>query len=421
MKNDKLYIFLTLSTKNIGGGQIYVYNKLKYFEALGWNVIVFQTNKFDKCIFKEKKMSEAYTFEELRYPPIYTNKRNRDIITNSIVSIIQSHITPNTGKIVLESTTPNCALWGEHIATIIRCKHIVYLLGESLRCAGYFDFFNFKLKRQELASIHKESLKKMFFPYRSISDEENVYINAGCFSLMMPSNIDCDQLDNFPIADYTIGYYGRIEKVHYNLWQDIISFAHNNSEKKINLIVLGCSNKQDEEKLKSFIMENPFVTQNLFIRILPSILPTPQKFFDICDVILSSAGCADIAFLQKKIVISINVESSMPIGVLGNTTFESTFSNQETKLNDLLTEILLQHKYTVTDDLIIKFNNIRKYDKAKEQFIDFAIGNNVSLDYFPISGNILLETKPLKGIICRIFGIRNLERLIYIYHKYLHF
>lgn len=383
---EKLYIFFTSSVVHVGGGQIYTAGKTHFLKSQGWKVIVFSSVLGD-VLLSELEQFKNNIISDLKYPPVYFSKWKIESVHELILKKIKAVEVSGFDKIVIESSDNTLAMWGEIIAERLQAKHVIYLLGEHLTVGEFFPFFNFKLERKELASIHKDSLKKMFRGYRSLENSESCGISAVAFMNVFPEDFEHPDLDNLPLSDYNISYFGRDVKLPLNVVKEVLQFAKLHTDKIFNFIILGYNKERRNDIEELFLQTKP---DNIHFFYLKTALPPPKSFFRKSDVILGSAGCASLAFLERNTVISIDVEKGTICGIMGIHTTETLYSevHVDIPLSQLLREILIEKRHKIQDRAFIRYEeelNSIKLESYKK-FMSF-IDNKISSEYYNILNN----------------------------------
>ena len=161
---------------------MYVRNKVDFETQKGYSVYVFSCVKKKVVIYDLKKYSD-FVFCELKLSPGSYTKKQRKRIVDKILNKINYQLDD---VVFVESNDIVMSLWGEIIAQITKGKHLVYLLNEnfSKNEKYYKQFFSFKLKRREIAGIHKTSLLKLFGGDNHILEEQLYWLPAMCMNVV---------------------------------------------------------------------------------------------------------------------------------------------------------------------------------------------------------------------------------------------
>lgn len=382
----KLYIFLAHTIGGLTGSATYVRNKMKWLQNNDWKVIVFDGTGANNApvVIEEFKQFENNRIKELYFNPSLFWRGNIRRILNRITSSI-----PQSDLVVIESNNLNLAMWGELLASKLNAKHIIYNLGEKdkIRSVEEFDFLSYKASNDELFCIAPKAVTQLFSKYQNNFIPENLYWNASNTAPI--EYYKFPPIDSLKKEDICIGYFGR-EKIYLgNVIDGIIKFALKHQEKKILLILLGVEELSDElaTKIKSLTNIDYFC-----IKAQPII---PKQFFDLCDIIVANAACARIAFNEGSKVITMNVETNEPLGILGFTTneisFESTNYKDGRKLDVLLDDVLITNSSMYIEPQLRLPQTTKGFD-YQESFVY----KKAKQSYDVLS---IIPTKNIKGII----------------------
>ena len=141
-----IYILMTMGIVGMGGGQMYVRNKLLYMESKGWKVYAYGGLPGEPIIH-ELKGEAARTSLVLTSAPFVYSKH---FVNDYVEKIISDCHIQEGDNVVVESGTAHMSYWGELIAERCNGKHICFLLDErndSLVQKEYIPYFYFKYKR----------------------------------------------------------------------------------------------------------------------------------------------------------------------------------------------------------------------------------------------------------------------------------
>lgn len=339
------YVFLTYSISGISGGPSYVSNKTKWLSERGWDVIVFDhygtIGKKGVIEMENLRQYERNRMMELFFPPSYFSSKQRERILRLLVDIIG-----RDDCYVVESNTPRLSLWGELLASRIGAKHLILEIGERLeiRSQQEFDYVSFKFNRNEWFAIKPQAVKLKFSNWRLISEEE---ANNHYFSASMGVTIEdvpIAELNGIQRADYNILSFGRRKPYFESLIDEVILFSGLCPDKRVNLVIMGAVDLKEREV--NAMNETP----NLHYFQIPPKRPVPKAVFEFSDVIVATAGCANLSFRNGYKTISMNAENGRPLGVMGYTTVNSVFSEETSQyaqnLSSLLKDILIKKMYS---------------------------------------------------------------------------
>lgn len=338
------YVFLTFTLDGVTGGQRYVNNKTQWLQERGWEVIVFDhrgdLSIKENVVLDNLKPYKNNRFYELFFPPSYFSKKQRDSFIEKMCAIIGE-----SDDYVVESNSSRLSFWGELLAERLHAKHIILDVNEhpDIRSKEEFEYYNYKFDRNEFYLISSKIVKSLFEGYRQISDEEAEGHMYSAIMNVIPQPIPMHEIDNLPEADYKILSFGRVKPYFDTLFDGIIKFASKYPQKKINFIIMGV------DTLDNRYMEMMDSCANLYYKLLPLMVVVPKAVFEYSDVVIATAGCANISFREGAKTISMNVETNQPLGVMGYTTINSVVNTNHEKnttdLPSLIEEILIERKY----------------------------------------------------------------------------
>lgn len=351
----KRYIFLTTTVRNVGGAQLYISRKKEWLESLGWVVDVYFYNEGDVKIQGLKKY-QSNCIKELSLPHYVLNTTCLNKIADKLRSVSKEIYT------IIESHTINLTLIGEEIAKIINAKHLAYWLSESFpaECLRYKNFFERKLEDNSLFGITDRSIPD-FLGYNNLTKNRGL-LAVGCFQSIV-ENIEFPFINNIKPVSYNILCLGRLDKpyVEYMITK-IIVFVRKYINKDFNLIFVGSS---ADISIETRIKDRISVLSNVNSYFLGYMFPIPKQLLQIADVVISSSGSALVAYRENIKTITIDANDWEPLGVLGFTTKNVLFRENEPKqkLEDLLENILIENKYTIKN---------KKYDIPIVDNLDYT-------------------------------------------------
>lgn len=314
------YIFIANTLASISGAPIYIRNKTRYLRKNHWTVVAMDcTNVFNNdIVLEELKIFKENRFYELLFPPSWYSRTNRERVIKKLLSVINCE---QNEECVIESLGLLLGQWGELLAKELKCKHIIFDIGENvvLKNRDIYSFAKQKYDRNELFGISPKTMSNLFKYFGVPSDVDKHYWKAGVINDV--ENIFVPQLDSLPKADFSIGYFGRRKMFVPYIFHQVSDFAYEHKELKINLIILGF----DKELIPGFINR-----PNLNVFYLGRLSPIPKLFYDYTDVVIATAGCASISYKYAKAVITMSAEEdNRAIGILGKTTNNTSFPDKE--------------------------------------------------------------------------------------------
>ena len=323
------YVFFTNSMGGYSGGPTYVRNKLIYLKDKGWEVQVFDGTGFSNINIEMEQLKEfaGNRYQELFYNPYWLREPRREKIISTIIEKIGTD-----DNIVIESNCPVMSIWGELISSRIGAKHLVYLISEKLKVSdsSLYQYYKYKAGRNELFSIGTNAYTNLFSKFENVSDANQHYWLA---SIYVPiEDVECEELNNVKRADYNIGHFGRWKGYFDEMFKGVADFANKHIDKSVNFILLGDAIISKE--LKNQLPSNVSMYQ------LNARQPIPKMFFDKTDVVIATAGCANISARYGAKVISMDVYNKTPLGVLGYNTLDANIRSDGNKYKKTLSETL---------------------------------------------------------------------------------
>lgn len=383
----KSYIFLTADIHPVGGMQIYVAGKAEYLKRQGWNIAMFfyGTNKGTCAYPVLNDYIEGGLLEFSRQPYEWT-KRIR-VNTLKKIEAMLKNIIDSSDEVIIESQTDITALWGELLAERIKAKHICLICNEKFRGHNKhyeenLDFFDFKHKRREMAGIHKESLKKLFEGYKEIDEKESYSFYAANGEPVQ--DVENDKISRLERQDWNICYIGRAKKEYVPIIiEDISKFARVHQEKRIQVVFVG----NQTERLELIDRELGKL-ENVTTTLLGDLVPIPRELFKKIDVVIAGSGCAECSVKEKVPTIVADADNFLANGVLGYTTFEIIFrenDNMQMHYDEALEQVLVEK---ITTKLPYKMTEKPKADFYYNQHLEFIKESDQTKEYFKLNKRI---------------------------------
>lgn len=335
----KKYVFLVKGIEDLTGAPRYVNNKCRYLKEQGWDVAVFWS--YDVSLAQLEHLipfdKKEYIVHELLFFPCWFTKRQQNKVIERII-----HQIGQAEQIVIESNKLQLGAWGEMIAQRLNAKHINFVTTEKIKIhnKATFDFCYAKLQRHEFFTINKAAVAHIFSKFVSIDHPENFYWSAS-------SGVEVEEypfpaFDSLPHADYTITSFGRRKGYFPYMLSELRLFFSQYHDKKFNVFFLGDLNNETEI-YESLSLDN--VHTIIFPKAVEMI---PLQVFTKSDVVIATAGCANIASKYGGKVISMDVNNNVPLGLLLYTTFDrNTYSGlyeNHLSLSEWLQTLLIDKK-----------------------------------------------------------------------------
>lgn len=401
----KRYLIFTGTIMNMGGAQMYISNKVKYMKSLGWNVEVFSGLQ-GRILLNNLQPYSSTVYTEMEWPPNYYNARKREQIINKIVTRINSAADD---EVVIESSTGHMAAWAELVASRIKAKHFCFLLDERFDFdKAFVDFFRFKTKRHELALINKKSAQLLF----GEATEDVSILAAACNNVI--EDIRDERFEAVPYQDfdYVVCSLGRLNKGYIPTVIDgFRSFALAHPEKKMAYIFIGDQPEFFTPDMRVVIREKFENVNNATVFQMGYVYPIPENFFEHVNAGVASAGSSRVLWNRNIPTISMDAKDGQPIGILGYTTTNTLYHDQEEikSLQELLSMILV-------DDWIqgkpyTPFM-IKDYEEYLKEHLTFISKMPAKQEYYDVvSVRITDKKNRLRRDVISTLGLRNYKRL----------
>lgn len=344
----KKYIIMISSLSNMGGAQMYIRNKLLYLREHGWETTII-AGRAENIVIPELREFKD-TVPELEYRSYLFSKRVQTEALNKLKSIVKDK---EYKRIVVESTSIEVSTWAEILAKETSARHFIFLLQEHnyVKNKGLRNFYVFKHKRRELASITDKSLVSMFSEFYPINSRESYVLPA--YSTNVEADVDCDILEKIDKSkyDFIVGAFSRLDKPFaLHAVDDFCKYARTHLDKRFFFLWIGDApaGSSEIEKIKEMVCQ----LTNVDLLITGYLLPVPTRLFEICDVFMSSSGSCWPCKRSGVPTISYDGNDFKPIGVLGWTTTNSLFRGENEpplNLSDLLDEVLVIKRFPRQD------------------------------------------------------------------------
>ncbi len=308
----KKYVFLVKGIEDLSGAPRYVNNKCHWLQERGWEVYVFwgydvKNVQLEYVIPFDNK---DFIYHELLFFPCWFSNRKRNLVIKKIANRVG-----NANQIVVESNKLQLGAWGEMLAERLHAKHINFVTTEKIRIHNQdtFDFCYAKLKRDEFFTINASSVQYLFSKFVKIEQPEKYYWSAT-------PNVEVEEynfpaFDNLPEANYTICHFGRTKGYFSYMIKQLKDFVVQHIDKTFNVFFLG--DVTDVSNIR-----NALKSPNVHIAFHPAVLVVPRQVITKSDVVVATAGCANLAYRNGGKVISMDVNNKTPLGLVGYTTLD---------------------------------------------------------------------------------------------------
>lgn len=392
----KKYVFFSSYIGGMGGGQMYVRNKMLWLRKRGWKTDIFS------CPVDQILISELNEFRDNCFLPtfpvfFYSQKQKKKVFKRLKERIVDD----NYEEIIIESNSIGLSLWAESFSKLIGAKHFAYPLSEknNITQRGVRQYLVFKFQRRELAGITDTSLIQLFTPFYSISRGGALWLPAYCNNV--EANIDNPLLSKIDKNkyDYVVGCLSRLNKDFvFPAIKDLCRYASLNKYKKFLLLLMGDSANDESiiNSIKEYVKRSE---SNVDLIMTGYLYPVPTKLLELCDVLFASAGSALVCMRSGVPTISFDANDLQPIGVLGRTTQNCLYRGENepaVSFVELLRKILEEKRFCKEASTYI--DGLPDFT----EHINF-IRNSVSEKQYYDTDRIKIETKSEKY---RSIGIR---------------
>lgn len=309
----KTYIFFVSHICGINGLIQYLFNKVRFLEERGWQVMIFSGVRGDILVSKMEKYKDSI-YPQLFHTPYFFRQSEVNKTLNSILLKIRDL---SEEDYIIESNSFHSAVWGELIASKLNCRHFIYIVQEGHNYNEEMrEFLRFKYNRHELAGIIKQSVHQML-------NDESVELRADTYFIAYCSNVieDCDDVYSdklLPNAKYTLGSFGRISKPCVpKIIDSFCIFANKHSKEIINVILIGGAQyEKDEKRCVDIIRKKLEAFNNVNLLFTGNIYPVPRSLLNKVNVFVSTSGAA-YATHNEGFPTVLVTPSGEPIGVMG--------------------------------------------------------------------------------------------------------
>lgn len=398
----KKYVFITQSISGITGNQRYVNNKTRYLRENGWDVVVLWNYNISPVVLEHVKCfdDQKYIHHELKFYPSWYTERQRNKVVDRLAAVVG-----RADQIVVESNKLELGAWGELLAQKLRCKHINFVTSEHIKLHNTesFDFYYKKLLRQEFFSINEAQALNVFSNFIQLEQPEKYYWSASMG--VEVEEYDFPDFDHMPRADFTITHFGREKGYFPYMLEELCSFIIQHQDNTFNVFFLGDLN--NEEKIRETLN-----IDNVNLSISPkNITIIPRQIFVKSDVVIATAGCANIASMNGGKVISMDVNRNVPLGLLRYTTLDSnTYSGKyfnDNSLSEWLQIILID-----------KILPERMEEKQESHSFDYQMQYIDKCDYQYVDSTKVKERITRHDELCSVLIKMGLFRVVEYFYFY---
>lgn len=337
------YIILTDVISSLGGAQLLVLRRVKYFKSLGLDVrVIIRRHTGDFFLKEEFAHIPVLFLPQVDKPFLFTSEKEKKQILDVV-----SFFVNDTDNTIIETNSLQESVWGEFFASCFKIKHVIYLhaeevVGKYLYYPGK-DFFYYKYKRGELWGVSDQSIKMIFG--KDIDNCQNQYINVA----FDPEEI---KEKSVPSLDYlkkdknqcVITTVTRLEKGYVPaLIQGCIEYARKNPAKNILLLIIGGTIfPKVELKLKEDCHALKMRMPNLKIDFPGYMTTLGADLYSKTDIFIGVGTASINAISQGCVTLIIDFPSNRTSGIFGldTTNFGYSQNNITFEIEDKIEELL---------------------------------------------------------------------------------
>lgn len=332
----KKYVIFIGSVFNMGGGQMYVNNKQRYVRDNGYEAHIF-VNRGKNLVITGFIKEQIYKYEFLSILPFIFTRKKRDRLIEKMLKDIR--YLPDD-EIIIESNTPIMALWAELFAEKCQGKHLAFMIDEQYSIASnYIDYFDFKLKRGELAGNNESTVARIFNGYKEITESNKCKLSPTCNNVVQ--NVNNPIIDSIEDGIITIGSIGRLDKPYVmDMVREFCVFAEKYTHKQLQYVFIGGATKKIEKNIRAKFKKY----NNVTCIITGYIYPIPENLFPKVDVFVGAAGSSRVSWRYGIPTVTLDTNDHMPIGVLGYTAEKALYREKDAEfsISQLLEKILFE-------------------------------------------------------------------------------
>ena len=368
----------------MGGAEQYINNKIQRLKKQGFDAYVFSSRRGNVLIDSLKKF-EKLRFYQLGLPPYIFAK---SYVNKTIEKLCAAIDYTSTDSVFIESTDYGMAQWGEILAKEITAKHVCIILQEQHSYPDYIqDFLYFKYIRKELYGINEKSVAQMLPNYEIANNM--FYIDAECTDVVKDIPNNC--IPDLPLSDWNICSIGRLDKNYVlNGVNEIVTFANNHPNKKINLVLVGGGSDGAIELIHKSIGH----AENVRTFITGFVFPIPLELLMQMDCFFGSAGSSRIPIRYNKPSISYSAAGDC-LGILNYTTTQTLYKKEddnEIRMSFLLEEILINN-YCDTHQTLGMESEFTDYQKEFKRQLSFFDNPDFDGTYYDFSNKVMMTNK----------------------------
>lgn len=406
----RIYVIFTGTITRMGGAQMYVNNKVNYLKKDGWYVSVF-SGLTGPVLIDGLKEYEKTIKPEFSIFPFLFRKTLQDKYLSELIQYAQIE---QDDYVIIESNSVHSAFWGELLAKKIRGKHFLFLLDEEYSFPNsYLPFFEAKYNRKELAVIKKKAFESLFRNSNNVEFVEESILVAPCNNVVTNINSSVFDTIRFDQYDYVCLSLGRLNKKYIpNVYKGFKKFSKTHQNNKILYIFIGNHPEDWPVDVSAQIEEELGYLGNVDLFMAGYVFPIPRSLFAHIDLAVASAGSSWVLLSENVPTISMDANDGQPIGILGYTTMNSLYRENEliVPLEDYMDKILC-------NSYLSDKNLMPKDDVTDDEYMDnhmlFLQNSEESKVYVDVSKTKLGGMKDgAKKLLINILGIERYKRLL---------
>lgn len=393
----------------IGGWQTYINNKLKLMEENGWKIYAI-SNGMRAMPGKMLPILERFKDNRLYalsfHDPNELSHRGLKRTYDKVGKMIEYR---EGDEIIFETTILDYLMWAEFLAKRFHGRSVCVDVSNSFKnyCHTTLDFFHFKEQRGELMMMSKTGLHRLFSDYIDYPEVDNNTVGAMTQNEFADDGRNYRALLKTSEADYVIGTVGWLDKGYYAILIDeVIKFANENADKKIQFIVVGKSLKgnieRDYEKKAKDV-------PNLILNLMGSIAPVPSNLVKLFDVAVASYGCAIITDNIGVKTILMHDPELIPLGILSYTVIKppiNTRVNFDKSISEMITDVLInnicdQYEYS-------RYYQSRDVEEQKKRHLERIKQFSEQIEYYDVENmpiKYMGRKHKVKVIFQKVFGL----------------
>lgn len=383
----KLYIILG-QFFGMGGGPLYIRNKVDYFKKRGWDVQVYNGQSGPLLIPELEEYQKNIYFELFSCPFFWTANKRKQIIREIVLKVSAKCYD----EIIVESVNTTYALWGELIAEQLRAKHVILNMDEGFPhyAKWIYEFLDFKHKRKELAGIMPGSLARMFGNYKQIGEKEDYALCLACYNIFSDDNNG--RIEGIKKKDINLGCISRLDKGYIMpMIGYVADVARTHPDVSFSFILVGdAPDHSISNKIKDAVQE----IKNLKLYMLGYLSPIPNRLIEFVDYFIGTAGSAEMTANAGKITVIVDTSTCHPIGIGNYDAMSAVFADTDSKTDNLkvyLEKLIFEMDKDIIKEKIKENTNIIDYMVEFDKHMDFIYASWCEKQYFPFHNFGFLE------------------------------